>query len=124
MHQFKKSLSFLGKDYVAAKIKENRVRLSELNKIVEQLQIPESYPNRGYTQKYYDRIYGTLEKKTEKYLKYVENTLKQAHQLSGQIEPLGLAKLTKTMALGKPRSKSPTTGKTPQEADSEIELQP
>mmetsp|Transcript_37585 Transcript_37585/g.57579 ORF Transcript_37585/g.57579 Transcript_37585/m.57579 type:complete len:195 (+) Transcript_37585:1530-2114(+) len=120
---FKKSLAFLGKDYVAAKLKENKVRLSELNKIVEQLQIPESYPNRGYTQKYYDRIHNTLEKKTEKYLKYVENTLKQAHVLSGQIEPLGLAKLKKNMALGKPRSKSKT--KTKKEgAESKLEIKP
>jgi len=58
------------------------MRLEELNYVAETLNVPQSFPNKGYTQKYHDRIQKVLNKKTENYLKYVENNLKQAYFLS------------------------------------------
>ena len=44
--EFKEALRIMGKEYVKAKLTENKARLDLVNKIIKDLKIPEEYPNK------------------------------------------------------------------------------
>lgn len=70
------AITSLGQEHAKAKLREKQERLKEFNLIAKQLNIPREYPNALRTHEYYDRISGVLDKKMEKYSKYVENNLR------------------------------------------------
>ena len=82
LDDFKKAVILVGQEYAHAKLRENKERLKEWNKLIDDLKIPESYPNTAGTIEFKSKLQETLEKKTDRFSKYVDNNLRQRMMLS------------------------------------------
>lgn len=74
---FRKAIVLVGQEYAHAKLRENKERRKEWDKLVADLQIPESYPNTEATEEAREKLLDTLNVKTERFVKYVDNNLRQ-----------------------------------------------
>lgn len=82
---FRKAIILVGTEYANAKLRENKERLKEWNKLIEDLKIPESYPNTAGTEESKKKLLETLNVKTDRFVKYVDNNLKQKLMMADQM---------------------------------------
>lgn len=71
--EFKEAIKDIGKEYSNAKFKENKARHALYQKIVDQLEIPESYENPMRDKEYDKKVNDMLNQKMDRYVKYVES---------------------------------------------------
>lgn len=83
--EFKEMIKDTSKEYSLAKFKENKARHAYYQKIVDQLEIPQSYENPMRDKAYDKKVNDVLNSKMERYTKYVESQLKQNNLLSESI---------------------------------------
>ena len=74
---FKRAIVLAGKEYIIAKCRENQERAKELEKIVKDLKIPKEFENAIETIEFQSQLEHLLHVKTSKYVKYVDNNLRQ-----------------------------------------------
>ena len=82
--QFKEVLIPLSEEFTRNKLIEHRERLREISDLIDQLELPEQYENKYKDKGAYDNISAALDKKAEKYRKYITNELRQNNHLSEQ----------------------------------------
>jgi len=84
-HEFKAATILVGTELAHAKLREHVERLKELKKVVEQLELPESYPNNPGTNEYKGELEKTLAVKADRLVKYVDNSLRQRLLMADQM---------------------------------------